>query len=168
MNRDHRFSSRLVRYIVEMAAYDSARSLDLLKAIEVTVESNETLRETFLQISHQVPKITEIICGRQCESEDNVIDADGEIRKALESAMDNLSAMSIELKQRRAYAAADSNLRNDDGVVESFDQLIESIADAHDTLNEVNWAVMEHDADASPRSGKGPFRSARELIESLS
>lgn len=167
MNRDRRYSSGLVRYIVDMAAFDSARSLDLLKAIDSTVQANDTLRETFQQVSHQVAKLTEAICERQCESEEDVIDPDGEIREALETAMENLSLIAIDLKRRRAYAVADTSLRDDDGVVESFDLVLESIVEAHDTLNEVNWAVMEHDADASPRSGKGPFKSAKDLIASL-
>lgn len=167
MNKSHRFSPGLVRYIVDMAAYDSARSLDLIRAIEITVEANDTLRETFQQISHQVPKLTEIICSKQCKSEEHVIDPDGEIHKSLETAMEHLKQMSIDLKERRGFAVADANLRNDDGVVESFDSVIEAIAEAHNTLNEVSWAVMEHDADASPRSGKGPFKSAKELLASL-
>lgn len=167
MNSDRRFSAGLIHYVVDMAAYDSARSLDLLKAIDVTVQDNEALRETFQQISLQVPKLTEAICNRMVSSEDATIDNDGQIQSALETAMQHLRSISHHLGRRRAYAAADQNLRPDDGVIESFDAVIEAITDAHDALNEFNWAVMEHDADASPKSGEGPFKSAKELLESL-
>lgn len=168
MNQDHRSSTGFVRYVADMAAYDSARSLDLLRAIESTVQTNETLRETFQQVTHQVTKIIKAICQRQCESDEDVIDTDGEIRKAIEDAMEHTNLLCDDLKRHRAYVKANHELRDDDGVVESFDQAVEAITEAHDILNEANWAVMEHDADASPLSGKGPFKSAKDLIASFS
>lgn len=168
MNRSHRFASDFVRFIAEAAASDSARSLDLLHAIEITVDVNETLRDTFAQIAHRAHKITENVCGRQHESEKDIIDVSGEIRQSLESTMSNMSLIATNLKRRRGHAVRDISLRNDDGVIESFNQVIESIADAHNALNETSWAIMEHDADLSPRSGKGPFKTAKELIAALS
>lgn len=162
-----RFEAGFVRYFVDTAAFESARSLELLRAIEKTVHLNTILTETFTRIAHYASRATEAICNREIEPDQAELDADGSVKAHIESAMGNLESLVSELRGAYHSAQADGELRIGDGVVESFEGVIAAIADAHNCLNELNWAIMEHDADRSPLSGKGPFRTVDELLAAL-
>lgn len=168
MHSNDRFETRLVRFIVEGAASESARSLELLRAIEATVQVNELLAESFEQITNRFAQAVEKICGRDASAPNAAIDPDGAIQTSLETTLDTLALLVDCMKGERESAVRDDNLHSDDGVIESIDRAISSVTEAHSMLNELNWAVMEHDADRSPLSGKGPFRSAKELLAALS
>ncbi len=162
-----RFEAGLVRYFVDTAAYESARSLALLRAIEKTVQLNSVLAETFSRISHLAARTTEDICNRDIDPSQPEIDFDGSVSAAIDFAMENISSLSNELRGAYHSAKADGDIRDGDGVLESFEGVIAATADAHNGLNELNRAVMEHDADRSPLSGKGPFRTVDDLLAAL-
>lgn len=53
MNSQHRIQPGILRFVAEGLAQDSARSLDLLRSIEITVEVNEILSEQFETIAER-------------------------------------------------------------------------------------------------------------------
>lgn len=167
MQSKNRLEPGLVRYIVEGAAQESARSLELLRAIEVTVQVNELFTESFEHIAHRLSMAVESICGRPADNPAEPIDSDGTIRASLETTLEVLCLIAGRMDVVRKSAVNDRELREDDGVVESFNKAIAAVIEAHAIINELNWAIMEHDADRSPLSGKGPFRSAKELLAAL-
>lgn len=166
MNHSKRFEPRLVRYVADGAMHDSARSLELLRAIEATVEVNTFLYDVLEQSAVQFTTAIEAVCEPRGDRIDPV-DADGSIQTMLETALDNLGQLSDTTKDKRISAVADKKLRNDDGVVETFDRLLAAIDEAHCLLNELNWAIIEHDAELSPLSGTGPFGSAEDVVKAL-
>lgn len=167
MHSKNQFQSNIVRFIVEGAAEQTTRSLELLRAIETTVQVNDMLAESFEQSNHRISKAIEAICGRPTDNPKSPIDADGAIRASIEQTLDVSIAILGKMESARESAGKDNDLCHDDGVVESFDKVIAALTEAHETMNELNWAIMEHDADRSPLSGKGPFKSVDELIAAL-
>ncbi|MFJ0381005.1 hypothetical protein [Bordetella bronchiseptica] len=158
------FQAGLVRHIVDGAKVDSARSLDLLRAIEDTVDANNVFARTFSALASNCAGATESICNISIEKRKE-IDADGAICTGIESAIDRLRDLVGVLQRKRAAAVADTQLRNEDGVASSFESAISAILNARDELNELKWAVMEHDADLAPIVG--PFDSVEQLISAL-
>lgn len=130
MNHSKRFEPGLVRYVADGAMHDSARSLNLLRAIEVTVDVNTLLCEALERSARQFTVSIEAVCGPKNDRVDP-IDADGSIQTMLETALDNLHKLSETTKRKRVAAVADKTLRNDDGVVETFDRLLTAVEDAH-------------------------------------
>lgn len=157
----------MVRFIAEGAAQDSARSLGLLRDIELTVDVNETLSEHFETLAERNKHATEVVCNKPAGGADQVIDMDGSLQGTLEHTLELLETLRGIMLSKRQSASRDRALRSDDGVVESFDQVIAGICHAHSSINELLWAVLEHDADCSPLSGKGPFGSVDELLASI-
>src|SRR5690625_16993 len=134
MHSNNQFQSNIVRFIVEGAAEHTARSLELLRAIETTVQVNDMLAESFEQSTHRLCKAVEVICGRSPESPERPIDADGTIRASIEQTLDATLAILERLGIARQAAVRDDDLRHDDGVVESFDKVIEALEDAHEAI----------------------------------
>ena len=167
MRSQKKIQPGLVRFIAEGAAQDSARSLDLLRDIEVTVEVNETLSEQFVTLAERNRHATEAICKKTPNGSDEIIDKDGKLQDVFEHTLDVLGQLHEGIQAKRQSANGDHQLRPGDGVVESFDRVISSIREAHESLNELFWAVLEHDADCSPLSGEGPFTSVDDMLASL-
>lgn len=167
MHSPNKIQPGLVRFIAEGAAQDSARSLDLLRDIELTVEVNETLFEQFETIAERVKHATEAICAKPIPNDGEMIDKDDNVHDTLGHTLDVLQRLHDLMVSKRQAANADHALRPDDGVVESFDQIIAGISHAHDAINELLWAILEHDADCSPLSGKGPFTSVDDLLAAI-
>lgn len=161
------FRPNIVRYIVEGAAQESARSLELLRAIETTVDVNHMIADVFGQISGRITAAIEAVCLRPSDNPVSPVDADGSMRAAGEQALDAIEAVIERMSQKRRGTALDETLSEDDGVVESYDRVIEALTECHGLINELNWAIMEHDADRAPLSGKGPFKSAKDLLAAL-
>lgn len=167
MHGNNQFQSSVVRFIVDGVAEQTARSLELLRAIETTVQVNQMLTEAFEQNNARLSAAIAEICSRQADQPQEPIDADSTIRASIEQTLDTTNSIVSRLKGARLSAVEDGDLCHEDGVVESFDLLINALVDAHEALNELNWAIMEHDADRSPVSGKGPFKSAKDLLATL-
>lgn len=167
MNSQHRIQPGILRFVAEGLAQDSARSLDLLRSIEITVEVNEILSEQFETIAERSKHATEAICAKSPSGEEDAIDKDGSVQELLDRTLDVLEQLQDQMKARCSSARGDQKLRPEDGVVESFVKVIDAMHDAHDAMNEFKWAILEHDADCSPLSGKGPFKSVDDLLAAI-
>jgi hypothetical protein len=159
------FQVGLVRHIVDGAKSDSARSLDLLRAIEDTVDTNDVLARTFAALAGNCASATESICALDRDRRKE-IDADGAICTGIESAIERLTSLVELLATKHAAALADRQLRAEDGVASSYEATIKAIRDACVELDELKWAVMENDADLSPLAG-GPFKDVELLLSAL-
>lgn len=167
MNSQYRIQPGVLRFVAEGSAQDSARSLDLLRDIEITVEVNEILAEQFETIAERNKHATEAICNKTPGGIDDALDKDGSIQDLLDRTLSVLEQLQDHIQAKRQSAIEDQQLRSEDGVVESFDKVVESIREAHGAMNELMWAVLEHDADCSPLSGKGPFTSVDDLLAAI-
>ncbi|KAB0597979.1 hypothetical protein [Castellaniella defragrans] len=168
MQNQKRVQVGLVRFVVEGAAQDSARSLDLLRDIETTVEVNAMLSELFGTVAERCKTATRAICAKDVHAANEPIDDDGgRLHDIFDHAMSVFESLYGIISSRQKSAISDRSLRPDDGVVESFEQVLINLKDAHDSLNEMLWAVLEHDANLSPLSGKGPFTSVADLMAAI-
>jgi hypothetical protein len=161
------FEAGLVRYIVEGAAFESARSNALLRAIENVNQRNAFIAESFERIAHGVSEAAVAICKETVSEADEPIDADGSVADSIDRTMGKLFTLWEIMKRAHRSAVEDKDLRDEDGVVESFARVIAAVSDAHNALNELKWAIMERDGNLSPRSGKGPFKTVDDLFASL-
>ncbi|AWB32686.1 hypothetical protein DBV39_02000 [Orrella marina] len=125
------------------------------------------LAERFEQTNARMLDAIEQLCGKSGRSQGEMLDESGEIQTSFEQTLDAISMIIDQQRAARESAVRDRELNHEDGVVESFDRFISALIEAHDLINELKWAIMEHDADRSPSSGKGPFRSAKELLASF-
>lgn len=157
----------IIRFIVEGAAQDSTRSLDLLRDIETTIDVNEMFAEQFETMTERCNHAIGTICNKSTNDSKTEIDKDGALQDILDRTMDVLEKLHDDFSARRLLAKRDHALRADDGVVESFDRVLVGVRAAYDSMNELVWAVLEHDADCSPLSGKGPFKSVDELLAAI-
>ena len=48
---------------------------------------------------------------------------------------------------RRDHAEQDQDVKEEDGLVDEFTRTISVLSDLHNKLNDLRWAVGEHDAD---------------------
>ena len=67
---------------------------------------------------------------------------------------------------RRASAAADKRLRQDDGIVEVFDSFLATLSDAHDVLHELKEWIETHDALLEPAIGE-VHATADDLVKAI-
>jgi len=159
------FQAGLVRHIVDGAKIDSARSLDLLRAIEDTVDTNEVLERTFSALALHCASAVESICSID-HAERKPIDADDAISAGIESAIKRLGDLLALLAKKHEAAIGDRQLRAEDGVASSYERAIASIRNACCELDELKWAVMENDAEVSPLAG-GPYDDVEQLFAAL-
>ena len=162
-----KFQSQVVRFVVEGVQYESARSLDLLRDIESTLEVNQMLTQSFESFDIKLTQTIKLVCEADPLDQKDMVDPDGSFAATFDRGLDSMTSIMAVLAAKRESALQNPALRVDDGIVESFDRVIGAAKAAHGSLNELNRAVMEYDADRAPLSGKGPFRSVEELIASF-
>lgn len=137
----------------------SARSLNLLRDIESTIEAlqyDQRLCEPLYTIA--------AACNDQLRARQGVreLDPTGEIEATMLRAQGAAKALYDELIRRRQAALTDHRVRDEDGLVDEFTRTIACVADLHNAINALRWALGEHDADLSPVS-----RTAVESVDEL-
>lgn len=97
------------------------------------------------------------------------LDPDGEMRNLYVQAEDKQKEVIELLSRKRRAAQLDPRLSGHhlDTLIGEFTNAIEAIAQLHDLLVELRWAVAEHDADLEAPAGK-PCSSAEEFFRTLS
>jgi len=160
------FDPALVRYIVSDTQQRSARSLDLLRAIENTVAINTIIADSFEMAADHTARATESICGAQLSIR-KVIDEDGSVVTNIDSAIDILAEAIPILERKREAALNDPQLSLEDGVAESYDKALEALREVCEHTNELKWAILENDADLSPTVPGGPYENVEDFLASL-
>jgi hypothetical protein len=138
---------------------DARRSLDLLRDIETTIQALCYERARF----EGPAKFVHIAAGQiRAAKRDKPIDPDGKSEEKLFEAQQVMRDLYEKLIEKRQYAQQDERLTDDDGVVDEFTRTISVVADLHNGLNELRWAIGEYDADLA--TGDGPvLRSPSEI-----
>jgi hypothetical protein len=140
----------------------TARDLDLLGKIEKTISALN-------QIKEQMTYHTATVCSEieRVKTDPNVIDEDGSIIESLEETRDLLGTVHAQFVKKCEAAKKASELREEDGVVEAYYDMLNATADLHNAINTLCWTIGEHDVDLEDKTPHGPFSSADELFAAL-
>lgn len=126
------------------------RTLDFLNIIEKTLKSVTREVDLIRVIRAGVDRQVALILN----APENVeIDGAGRAAELLTKAAAAAERSYAETLGYRASAMADSDLFEDDGVVECFTDLAEAFANLHDSIEQLRHAVENHDAILSPVIG---------------
>lgn len=139
----------------------AARNLDLLRAIENTVDCLATDTDLVRSICATYAEIQTKLSSAQTE-----IDPTGHICAVLEKASGSCSRIYEDAKKRHLSAAKDPQLRSDDGVVDAYDEFMVAIHQLHDTIEELAEWIATHDAVLQPTTGE-TFEGVDGLFDAL-
>ena len=131
------------QYLVDK--HSRARSLHFLKAIDKTIETLSIMTSRMDDDAREAKLFLDEINSIDA---DFIIESVDETSGNLEKYLDNNKKLLKILKGKRRCANEDSNLLDHDGVVEAFDDAIEACVNVTNTIEELRWALLEHNADA--------------------
>lgn len=146
INSDAVRLSRNAREFSADVRVDAARSLELLRAIDSTVDWLSRVRAK-LDIDIVFARAT--VDRVNALSPVATLDDEGVTCAALEEGQEMIRELHDLFVAKRKSARRDPNLREDDGVVEAYDAAVDSAADLHDALETLRQCILEHDADCS-------------------
>ncbi len=135
------------------------RSLQLLRAIDNTILWVNRLAAQLHSDANFAEKLTAVL-----KDIDGEIDRDGLISEQLEKAQASVNELYNVLIKKREYGRDDEML-SDDGIEDAYTEVIAVASDLHNNLNDLRWAINEHDADLSKTSKT--YTNAKELLKDL-
>lgn len=162
MQRNHSINTDYVRAFVRRTEEEAARNLRALERIEATCGALRAMADFTRREARSTYDLAEMISADRSHGS---IDPEDLFSASSQRVQDMLAQAVRTLTKERDAAARNPALREDDGVVEAFDDLIVALREFHGTIGELIVAIMEHDADRSPRVGE--FTSADDLIAAL-
>lgn len=168
-SRLRRFGSETIDAVEKLPwsieAMENLPRLELLRRIEKTLNVNAHLES---KMCFLIDHAQMLLPSLRKETANKPLDASGEACEALLKAERSLAGFTENLSKCVVSARADNELVGDyeESVVTSFERVITVLAELHNTLSEIRWTVLEHDADLEEATGK-PFSSVQELMESL-
>lgn len=145
-----------------MQAYAS-RTTQLLSAIEQAVRSITADTEMLSIFAREAHKTLELL---RTVKRDDPIDPSGRISELLRAGAAAALRIHNDAVKRHAAAVSDKQLRDEDGVADSYAQFIEAAATVHDLLEDIRDTVECNDASLEPSTGK-TFTSVDELIADI-
>jgi hypothetical protein len=138
-----------------------ARTLNLIDAIDETISSvgqdAAEMRFNTQNIRLEIAKLPTV---------PQIIDEDGTLVEMFEQTREKLGFVHTCLKQKLLAAKHDARLCDEDCVVDAYNEIIEACADLHNAVNDLCWAINEHDADLSEVL-PGSFTSADALMAAM-
>lgn len=146
----------------QMQAY-AARTSHFLHLIETTVRSVMANTEMLQALAREAHKTLELL---RCTDRQEPLDPQGLIAPQLRRGADTALRIYNDAIAYYRSAAADTELRDEDGVVESFGHYVEVAADLHNVLEDLRDTVECIDASLEPSVG-GTFTSVDELIADI-
>ena len=130
-----------------------SRDDELREAVERTVESVGEIRKFVTAAQHVVQGAAEML-----ESCDPVkpLDPKDEMASSVEEAEDAIALLIEAMERKRSAAFNDPALGGQDErrVIDAYTNTIKALSGLHDAAVRLRWAVMEHDADLAPTSGR--------------
>jgi len=139
----------------------AARNLDLLRAIENTVDCLAADTGLVRSICATYAEIHTKLSAREAE-----IDPTGHIGSVLEKASDSCARIYEDARKRHLSATRDPQLRSDDGVVDAYDEFMGAINQLHDTIEELCEWIANHDAVLQPTTDES-FETVDSLFDAL-
>lgn len=129
----------------------TARDLALLNAIEETIDALSleakqlgSLAEFAFDTAERIKKIDPV----------KALDPEGTLERILLAGQEKAEEYCETLKAKRQAGRDDCRLRRDDGIEDAYNDVIESVVELHNGLNELRWAVLVHDGLLSPAIGE--------------
>lgn len=145
----------------QLVEFQAARSLDLMRAIDDAIYACNAQRDMLKDLTGKAHELIQVL--RRCNGS---LDPNRDIQANLERGRDALEEVYKVFAQKRASAASDPKLTQEDGVVEAFDHLLDATAAAQNAINDLAWHLGEHEADLDG-TADGVFTSADDLIKAL-
>lgn len=142
---------------------EAQRSLELLRVIEKTVESVIGISKVFEGIADSMRDLAARIVAGGEEAE---LDPDGKNVQIFATGQAVCESMLTRFERCLASARADTMLREDDGVVEAYEQAIAAVRDLGGAMEDLIVAITVHDGAASGPASE-PFTCAEDLIAFL-
>lgn len=150
-----------VRTFSESVHESASKSIALLRAVEETVSYLAWIQNRAQADGRFAANAAEHlkVCSRERE-----IDADGTIVASLEEAENGLQRLYDVLLAKREAARGTADLLDDDreAIIDEYSGAIAAVADLHNGIAELRWAVGEHDADLEKPTGRA-FTDPAEL-----
>jgi hypothetical protein len=138
------------------------RDLRLLHDIEQTISRLCYERKILDAIASFIQTVTTSLKDKP---RDKQLDPQGVASKSLHEAQKAVHDLYDTMLSKRRSAEADTRLLEEDGVVEEYKRSITTVAELHNCLNDVRWAIGEHDASLAKPAIAAPLES-EEAIES--
>ena len=123
---------------------DSTRSLDLLRAIDATLANLARLRKKLDADTEFAAGLLDALTAKQGRPP---IDPDDKLCEVLLEAQRGVERLHATLLSKQRSAETDADLRDEDGIADVYAEVVASAAALHNKLNDLRWAVGEHDAD---------------------
>lgn len=142
----------------------SLRTLELLHAIEATIDALCYDQTRFGAIAAFTRKVEETL--RTCPR-DKPLDPDGHVEAVLLSGQEATKKYYDRLISAREIARREPIINDEDGLVDAFTVTIAVVAELHNAVNDVRWALGEYDADLSPRARDCTATTPEELAQHL-
>ena len=164
MNPQYQTSRETITTLADDVRDVAQRSLKLLKAIEDTVDRlcyDQRIYSTFAAVAHEM--LDRVKAVKMAK----VIDQDGKAADSLQIAQVAARELYDDLVPRHKAAVADKRLTRDDGVAEEYQRLIQIVSNLHDALNDLRWAIGEHDVDLCEIDESAVLSSEEEISNSL-
>ena len=140
-------------------------SLDLLRDVEVTVDSLTAYQRIAEQLLDEVTDLEQTI--KSCKPEDP-IDQDNINAGNLGKSEDDIRVFIGIMEAKKRSALHDEKLKGEleDSVVAEYEHTINLTSRLHDATTELRWAILEHDADLEEPTDV-VYKSAKEVIQAL-
>lgn len=141
-----------VRQLCEAVSSSNTRNLWLLRAIEQTVGWLVWLQNRYKSDASFAAGAAEYISG--CERK-KIIDEDGTLCTLFEDVETGLAETHNTLKSKIQATREAPELNGSDkrAIVTEYEKALVVVADLHNQMLELRWAVGEHDADLEKPSG---------------
>lgn len=155
-----------VRSFCESVSESTSRTITLLKAIEQTVDWLVWMQNRAKADAKFVDKTTRTI--KTCERI-KPIDVDGTLCTLIEETENSLHQLYNMLISKREFGHKAPELQGDhkSAIVDEYTNTIGAIADLHNLMTDLRWAIGEHDADLEKPVGAA-FSTKEELKAYLS
>ena len=157
------FSSASLTSLGDDVIRGTQRSLDFIKKIDDTISQLCYDQSVFTNVANFARRAA---IGLQNNPSEKPIDPAGAVDSVLSTAQQNAEKLYNALVAYHESAANDARLTEDDGVADEFAKTASIVKEMHNALNDLRWAVNEHDADLEKPEAIA-FTSADELKKYL-
>lgn len=127
----------------ELMSVGAVRSLDLLRAIDGTIEALSHHTQ-LLQSAQRV--FSELLKAISAESAPRAI-REEELIPALEALQDALMKSFKDFSRKMDCAVQDPRLSDEDGVVDAYQILLDALTGLNTTAENLRWGILENNAD---------------------
>jgi cytochrome c556 len=166
MRSQHAYADADFLRRIEQQVDEAGRRLEVLAAIEQTCGALRADADLFRSEARRVHDLASKL-NALAPRDTAAIGAEAQAAAAVFRAAQDLAQRAVAyLRSSREAARRDPRLRDDDGVVDAYDEAIDAVCDWHDALDALADCVLEIEADHAG-AGSPAFESADDLIAAL-